>query len=929
MFIEHTKSRSFIHSKHKPSKAKDSDAEYFTLNLEHDKDWVKNVSIDAYRKHLEENKEFPIVTFGPTGLANLTVDRGEDENGEYFSVYDKYDFAVPGAELVGNPYEIYDRYYITEDDKKSMAKAKENWPEEKAFFDNEKAKYYKKMIDDRPLPKGFVPDSKVEADNTRVKTDLPKSNIGQGVDLREKARNLRGGKSRQNPDGSSSTVLMTQMDNKAFPTLFHDEERGWYELPADKALEEAKVRNEIFEFDTEEQARAFAEGSWKEVKIPNYKTMDFSNSKKSKTRRALPSFAMGGDPPAKSDNTRVSQNRLLRKEELNRDEDFYKSAGYRALMEGLAAEQPRQLATGRADFDPLTQLTLGAVPAGILGKGAPMLFSSPGRTAGQRAANIGMELVNPLTTKGTNAFPKSAKEIAQTNPKSVFRAVRLNDEIRNLPGFKGKTDDEILDIMGTTITGGGSGRRKGSFNQALNTAGKESAFDFGARRWTDGERYLLEVLPDEGVKEIVEPKGFYINHIRRLKDARAAAEGNARTIGKKSDYDIPEEFFQRHGEGVFTYPVENFGPVQDIRHFVGREGSKMGKVINRTQYSYGGTLPKYYMGGGINQHPHAGLAGMISDFRSSRQATPPIGMLNPLPSMQVPQRGMSQESMAFPRGGFEVQGASNNMRDRRGQAGQIQNYAYGGMIPEYSRGGNIARSTLGGAASGAATGASIGSVIPGIGTAIGTGVGAVVGGLKGFFTGRNQEDAKEDAENEATMRARQGMQTAKLFADTSELGTFPTMGVTGVNYYTKYGGAVKPEYMAEGGEVLIHNEEQPTAFNGALNQLASNMSEIQGPSHDAAVGGTEMMGGDFVLSKRMKATKELESDLKNLLGYMPSDNTYAGISKSIGNKKGKLEAKLESNDPIAIRTAEVMMERYDEALELVALEQENRKNKVI
>jgi len=88
-----------------------------------------------------------------------------------------------------------------------------------------------------------------------------------------KAKNLRK-TSRLNPDGSESTVLMesAEADGKfiVYPTLFPKDPSNynrnpetWMELDSDAAFEEAKKRDEMFFFDTEEEAQRFAEGSWK------------------------------------------------------------------------------------------------------------------------------------------------------------------------------------------------------------------------------------------------------------------------------------------------------------------------------------------------------------------------------------------------------------------------------------------------------------------------------------------------------------------------------------------------------------------------------------------------------------------------------------------------------------------------------------------
>jgi hypothetical protein len=80
---------------------------------------------------------------------------------------------------------------------------------------------------------------------------------------------------RLNDDGTESTVLMAsgEVDGKyvAYPTLFPKDTENytsaassWMELDGMDAIKEAKNRNELFYFDTEEEAQKFAEGSWKE-----------------------------------------------------------------------------------------------------------------------------------------------------------------------------------------------------------------------------------------------------------------------------------------------------------------------------------------------------------------------------------------------------------------------------------------------------------------------------------------------------------------------------------------------------------------------------------------------------------------------------------------------------------------------------------------
>lgn len=74
---------------------------------------------------------------------------------------------------------------------------------------------------------------------------------------------------RDNGDGTKSTHKMAyaESDGKyyAYPTLFQDDQGQWYEVSDDnfEALEEARRKGEIFEFDKEKDARKFAGGSWK------------------------------------------------------------------------------------------------------------------------------------------------------------------------------------------------------------------------------------------------------------------------------------------------------------------------------------------------------------------------------------------------------------------------------------------------------------------------------------------------------------------------------------------------------------------------------------------------------------------------------------------------------------------------------------------
>ena len=95
---------------------------------------------------------------------------------------------------------------------------------------------------------------------------------------RQKVRDIRPF-SRRNPDGRPETVLLEQADNYAYPTLFpvdpNNSESGWLELHGEEAFNEARNRGELFQFDSEEEAKLFAEGSWKHLEEkPTSKSID-------------------------------------------------------------------------------------------------------------------------------------------------------------------------------------------------------------------------------------------------------------------------------------------------------------------------------------------------------------------------------------------------------------------------------------------------------------------------------------------------------------------------------------------------------------------------------------------------------------------------------------------------------------------------------
>lgn len=111
------------------------------------------------------------------------------------------------------------------------------------------------------------------------------------IERAAKVREMRSNGGRINEDGTESTVLFEQANidgkNVVYPTLFPvstTKEYGshplwWTELSSNQAYEEALKRGEVFEFDTEQEAIDFAEGSWKDVNTLDYQANKFYKDK--------------------------------------------------------------------------------------------------------------------------------------------------------------------------------------------------------------------------------------------------------------------------------------------------------------------------------------------------------------------------------------------------------------------------------------------------------------------------------------------------------------------------------------------------------------------------------------------------------------------------------------------------------------------------
>jgi hypothetical protein len=105
-----------------------------------------------------------------------------------------------------------------------------------------------------------------ESNEDKVKRIRPYGRDSQGRSIAVDYNNL------ESFQGSTHIMAHDEVDGKffAWPTLFPgyeneetQETEAWGELDAWEAFDMAMRRGELFEFDTLEEAKDFAEGSWK------------------------------------------------------------------------------------------------------------------------------------------------------------------------------------------------------------------------------------------------------------------------------------------------------------------------------------------------------------------------------------------------------------------------------------------------------------------------------------------------------------------------------------------------------------------------------------------------------------------------------------------------------------------------------------------
>ena len=230
---------------------------------------------------------------------------------------------------------------------------------------------------------------------------------------------------------------------------------------------------------------------------------------------------------------------------------------------------------------------------------------------------------------------------------------------------------------------------------------------------------------------------------------------------------------------------------------------------------------------------------------------------------------------------------------------------YRNHIPEYSLGGVLSSSFAG-----AKTLSGLG--LPGI---IG---GGALGLVKGIVDQNEQEKQRIAQEMSVVNQMTKSNNIARRTNDARKVDAY---GIDGIdyNFYAK-GGEIRPsQYEVEGGEVV---QGQGVALENQQ-QLSSDMTLAKGASHKN--GGVQGVGGERVFTDQIEVDSSIRFLLDSLgLGKIKG-KTYAEVSEDLGKKKGKFEKKLSSNFQPSKNTANQMIERIDNTVDLLFDAQEASK----
>ena len=138
----------------------------------------------------------------------------------------------------------------------------------------------------------------------------------------------------------------------------------------------------------------------------------------------------------------------------------------------------------------------------------------------------------------------------------------------------------------------------------------------------------------------------------------------------------------------------------------------------------------------------------------------------------------------------------------------------------------------------------------------------------------------------------------------------------------------------------IHSFLQAAQKNGGSQMLNSSMAKFKGAAHEqngiemdanldgipeTEVEGDEVIQDTRIYSKRLKITDNFIDTAKKE-GFSFKKGSYAEIAEKLGRKKEKYELKLQEQvDEAAINTGEIMLERVNNLLNILFLDQETSK----
>lgn len=241
--------------------------------------------------------------------------------------------------------------------------------------------------------------------------------------------------------------------------------------------------------------------------------------------------------------------------------------------------------------------------------------------------------------------------------------------------------------------------------------------------------------------------------------------------------------------------------------------------------------------------------------------------------------GMSNKEAAVATRAQRMENFNNStMGKMSGQMGMLGSLASGFVLSGGDGTYDPGAAGLAGGLAGAGTGAQMGAALGPIGMAVGAILGGVGGAVFGKEKARQEEEKRKNKKENMLAANVAAGKTNDEARSAGVLSQYPTEGITS-SYYAKYGGMMgTPDYVVEGGELMMapNNNPPKTDNNGRVTQIGKNMFKFEGDTHDAPSGGIGVQGGNsefasqtnqvldsgFVFSDRLKANPD--DYLKNI-----------------------------------------------------------------